>query len=293
MNNDTATTHSLLYIHFCVLLLGGTALFAKLISLPPDLITFYRSLFGGGALVFLILITRSRFRLETAKEYGFMILTGILTGCHWVTYFHSIQISTVAVGILSLYTFPVMTSVMEPVLNREKLRKGPALRTLAVFSGIFLIIPDFQWENQAAAGVLWGLVSAFLFSLRNITVKKQLTHIPGITTMGYQLGIISAMLAPFISFPGSSIMSGHVLRLVLLGVVFTAVPHVLLVLSLRHLKASTASLVLCLHPMYSIFFAAILISEIPPAQTCIGGILIFGTAVYESIRVRGRQSGQT
>lgn len=288
MENQAAKTQSFLYVHFCVLLLGGTALFAKLISLPPDLITFFRSVFGGGALVVLIAITGSRFRLKTVKEYGFIIYTGILTGCHWVTFFHSIQISTVAVGILSLYTFPIMTSVMEPVLNREKLKKGPFLRALVVFSGILLIIPDFHAANQTTAGVLWGLVSAFLFSLRNITVRKELTHIPGITTMCYQLAIISAMLLPFVSFPSIPVMREHLFLLILLGVVFTAVPHVLLVLSLRHLKAATTSLVLCLHPMYSILFAAALISEIPPGKTIIGGLLVFGMAVYESVRVRGR-----
>jgi len=72
----------------------------------------------------------------------------------------------------------------------------------------------------------------------------------------------------------------------LLGIVFTDTPHVLLVAGLRHLKATTASLILCLHPMHSIVFAAILISEIPPLKVILGGFIIVGISVYESIRVR-------
>ncbi len=38
--------------------------------------------------------------------------------------------------------------------------------------------------------------------------------------------------------------------------------------------------------MYSILFAAIIISETPSAKVLVGGFLIFGISVYESIRVR-------
>ena len=74
--------------------------------------------------------------------------------------------------------------------------------------------------------------------------------------------------------------------LILLGLLFTAIPHALLVASLRRLKASTTSLILFMHPMYSIIFAAIITSATPSEKVLVGGILIFGMSLYESIRVR-------
>ncbi|MEJ2157319.1 MAG: DMT family transporter [Desulfobacteraceae bacterium] len=108
---------------------------------------------------------------------------------------------------------------------------------------------------------------------------------PGTTTMCYQLIVISLMLLPFVSFDESLLIDNRLPLLLLLGVVFTAAPHVLLVASLRHIKATSASLILCLHPMYSILFAAILISEIPSFRTMLGGLLIICIAVSESIRM--------
>ena len=93
--------------------------------------------------------------------------------------------------------------------------------------------------------------------------------------MCYQLVIISMMLLPFVSFQENLLIDNRLSLLLLLSVLFTATPHVLLVASLRYLKAATASLILCLHPVYSILFAAMLIYEIPSLKVILGGCTDF------------------
>jgi drug/metabolite transporter (DMT)-like permease len=275
-----------LQINICVLLLGGTSLFAKLISLPADAITLYRSVFGCLALFALILATRDASRPQSLMDYTMIIFTGLLTGGHWVTFFHAIQISTVAVGILSLYTFPIITALIEPLFDKEMIRPGNLILSGVMFAGILLMIPEFELSNQITAGVLWGLASATMFSIRNILVRRKLPHLSSITTLCFQLVIVSAMLFPFVSFENSLVADNRLPLLLLLGIVFTAAPHVLLLASLHHIKAATASLILCLHPMYSIIFAALIISEAPAPRMIAGGLLIIGISVYESIRIR-------
>ena len=100
------------------------------------------------------------------------------------------------------------------------------------------------------------------------------------------------MLLPWVPFENSLYVENRLPLLLLLGIVFTAVPHVLLVASLQHIKAATASLILCLHPMYSIIFAALLISEIPAPGVVLGGMLIISISIYETVRIqRVRQKG--
>ncbi len=191
-------------------------------------------------------MTRSSFRLQSSKDYWMIILTGILTAAHWVTYFHAIQISTVAIGILSLYTFPAMTAFVEPLFDREKIRSGSIIRTVIGFVGILMVVPEFETSNQMTAGAIWGLVSAVLFTARNVMVRKTLSHVSSITTMSYQLVIVSILLLPFVSFQNDLMVDNRLCLLILLGLFFTATPHALLVASLRRLKASTASLILCI-----------------------------------------------
>jgi len=63
------------------------------------------------SLLVLIFLAQS-FKLPSKKDSLLIVFTGLLTGVHWVTFFHAIQISTVAIAILSLYTFPIMTSFL-------------------------------------------------------------------------------------------------------------------------------------------------------------------------------------
>ena len=42
-------------------------------------------------------------------------------GAHWVTYFYALKLSNVALGVLSLYTFPIFTAILEPVFLKIKL----------------------------------------------------------------------------------------------------------------------------------------------------------------------------
>lgn len=282
----TSDSKSILQINICVLLLGATALFAKLINLPPDAITFFRSIFACLTLISIMIIAKSKFRLPSREDYWLVLFTGLLTGGHWVAYFQAIQISTVAVGIISLYTFPIMTSFLEPILDHERIRFGNIVRAAIVFVGIFMIVPKFELSNQMTIGVLLGIASAVLFSIRNITVRRKLNHLSSITVMCYQLVVISFMFLPWAPFESNLCVENRLPLLLLLGVVFTAAPHVLLVDSLRHIKATTASIILYLHPMYSILFSALLISETPAPGVILGGMLIISISAYETIRIQ-------
>ena len=71
--------------------------------------------------------------------------------------------------------------------------------------------------------------------------------------------------------------------LVLLGIVFTAVPHTLFAHGLIHLKAKTASLIACVQVVYATLFAAVLLGEWPSVNVLIGGLIVISAAMYESL----------
>ncbi len=65
----TPVTQSLFQLNIAVILLGGTTLFAKLISLPAQTITLYRAIIGFLALALYIGLSRTDFRLKNGTEY--------------------------------------------------------------------------------------------------------------------------------------------------------------------------------------------------------------------------------
>jgi drug/metabolite transporter (DMT)-like permease len=278
----------LLAIHSAVLVFGGTALFSKLIELPALDITPLRSIFAVLALWGFMLWRRQPLALERAVDYLLVMLLGLLVALHWVTYFHAMQVSTVAVGVISLYTYPVITVFLEPMFAGERPGLADVLSALFVLFGIYLMTPEFSWSNSTTQGVFWGVLSAFLFSLRNIIQGRYFSRYPAQQSMFYQVLIVILVLIPWLTQPVAEVSGYQWAQLALLGICFTALPHALFVHGLRFMKAKSASLIACLQVVYSTLLAFLLLAEWPGVMTLVGGVIVVTAAAYESYFARSR-----
>lgn len=277
---------SLLALHVGMVLLGGTALFAKLVHLPASDITVFRSAIAGVALLTLLKMQRRSIALGDRRDYALVAILGVLLGFHWVTFFHAMQVSTVAVGVVSLFTFPVMIVFLEPLFDGEPPHWIDAAAALVVVAGVYLMVPRFDLGNRVTDGIAWGLFSALLYALRNVIQRRYFTHHPAELTMLYQVFVVAVVIAPLGTAAPWSAPGSQWLLLAILGVMFTALPHTFFALSLIHFKAKTVGLINCLQVFYATLFAAIILGERPSWQTLLGGVLIVGTAAFESMRTR-------
>ena len=136
-------------LHLGVLLLGVSGLFAKLIHLPALDIIAYRSTLTVIVLLCFLTLSKSTIRLNSFKDYRTALILGLLAAVHWLTYFMSIQLSSVAVGMITLFTYPVFTVLIEPLLRK----KLPSLRdifiSVLVTFGISMLFPTL-WSSSAA-----------------------------------------------------------------------------------------------------------------------------------------------
>lgn len=277
-----AEQSSLLYLHIAVLLFGGTALFAKLIDLSALDITVYRTAVAFVALVLLLTLQRKKITLQTSKDYLIAILLGVVVGLHWVTYFAGMQMAGIAIGIIAFFTYPVITVFLEPFFTQKQIKRKDIICAVVVLTGIYLLIPEASLGNQVTLGIITGVSSGALFSLRNLLQKRYFSHYGGPQTMLYQTLVASVMLCAFITVPPNALSQSHLSLILLAGIIFTALPHALFASSLRHLSATTAGLISCLQPLYATFLAFMLLAEKPSIVTFIGGLLVVSTAFYET-----------
>jgi len=276
-------TQGLLAVHGAVLIFGLTALFSKLIHLSAVDITLLRSVFAMLAIGIYIKFLKQPLRLNSKKDYTIALVLGIFLGSHWVTYFHAMQVSSIAVGIIALYTYPVITVFLEPLFHGEKPHIKDIISALFVLFGIYLLVPDFSIDNTTMQGVFWGVLSAFLFALRNLVHGRYFSHYPARQALFYQVTVVIIMLLPFSAEHIAEVNQQQWLLLILLGVVFTALPHTLFAHSLLHLKAKTASLVGCIQVVYGSLFAALILGEWPEWSTVLGGTIVVAAAVFETM----------
>lgn len=278
-----AVKKSLISLHLTVILLGGTALFSKLVPLSAADITLVRSVFACIALFAFLKLARNKITLNSKKDYTVAVGLGILMALHWVTYFAAMQYAGVSVGMIALFTFPVITVLIEPFFERVRLVWQDIVSTLTVIFGVYLIVPETSLENDVTLGVLIGIASAVLYSFRNLIHRKHFKHYSGAQAMAWQTLVITLILLPFGSESIANASTDAWLLLLLLGTVFTALPHALIAASLRHLRAKTFSLIACMQPLYGVFLAILLLDETPTISALVGGVLITSASVYETL----------
>lgn len=286
---ETDRFRGLSSLYLAVFLLSLNGLFAKLIPLDALTITQLRSAVALFGFFLLAALRREPIVLENRKHYFPIAILGVLLGLHWATFFHAMQVSTVAIGMLSLYSFPVLTILLEPLYSKKRLQLGDIVVGVIALSGLAILLSQQLQEvsGSVVEGVLWGVLSALLFSLRNLTQKYFFREVPSLTLMLYQVGTIALMLLPVVDSQGLQFMGGVDWGVVvLLGVLSTATAHTLLTYSLKQLAVGSASLIGCLQPPLAAVLAAVFISEIPAIPVVIGGSVILGIAVFESLRVK-------
>jgi len=272
----------LLAVHSAVLIFGLTALFSKLISLTALEITLLRSVFAAFVILAIFFWQKKSIKLFQIKDYGIVILLGVLLALHWVTYFHAMQVSSIAVGVIALYTFPVITVFLEPLFHGEQPHIKDVISAFTVLFGIYLLVPEFSLSNETTQGILWGVLSALFFALRNIIQGHYFKGYTARHSLFYQTLVTFIVLLPFSFEVIPEVTTIQWGQLLILGVFFTAVPHTLFAFSLLNLKAKTVSLVACVQVVYASIFAALLLGEWLEFSTVVGGLIVVSAAMYES-----------
>ncbi len=264
-----------------------TGLFGKFISHSPLLIVQGRTVFAFGALLLVLLILRKKIIFSNFREWLRLVLCGIILGVHWIAFFKSIQVSTVAIGLLTFASYPLFTTFLEPIFFQEKLIKRNVSAVFVVIFGLALMATsspensDGVISGSVIQGVLWGLGGSLGFALLTLMNRGHVRHHSPLLLTCWQNGFAALVLLPWSFYESWVLTTADWTLLLILGVVCTVGGHALLINGLKNLQAQTVSMLIAgLEPVCAIVFALFLLGEVPSFQTLVGGILIVSTTVF-------------
>lgn len=282
MQNTHTKNLSLLLL--ATLFISTSGVLGKYIELSPELIIFFRALLAGIFIYIFCVVTKVSLKISSKKDALAFASTGFLLGAHWVSYFYALKLSNVAIGMLSMFTFPVITAFLEPLFNKQKLSLVHILLAVLILVGLYILLPEFDIKNNEVKGICLAVFSAFLYATRNLLVKRNVKNYNGSTLMFYQMVVVAIFLVPVLFFVNFSKVQSQIPLLVLVALLTTAIGHTMLVNSFKHFSVTTASIIGSLQPIFGIIIAYIFVNEIPTTNTFIGGSLILITVVIESLR---------
>lgn len=261
---------ALLGLHIGALAFGLTGVFGKLALAAPLMIVFGRALFA----VISLLPLAWRHKRPGWRQLLLLGGGGLLLGSHWLTFFHAVKLSGVAVATLGFASFPAFTVLLEGLLFRERIRGMEWLTLLLVSAGLLLVTPQFELASAQTTGLLWAVLSGLLFALLSVANRASVKGIHPFQAALWQNLTIALCLLPLAWNALPQVRPLDWLWLGLLGVFCTAIAHSLFVASLSVLKARNAALIFALEPVYGIAVAWWLFDEQPTLRMAAGGLLI-------------------
>lgn len=280
---------SLFGMNLGLLLISTSGVLGKSTIMAPEVTIFWRCLFAMIILGLFVKIKSLGLAIKSRKDFNLILLGGSLMGLHWVTYFYSLSLSSVAIAIISLHTFPAMTALLEPLILKTKFQVYHLILALLVIAGIYFIVPSFDTDNKTTKAVAFGLFSALAYALRNIFTRKVMPKYNGSSMMFFQLCVMTLMLSPFLFLKSSAELVSHDWPFILgLAVFTTCIGHTLLVVNLKRYSAVTVALLSSIIPIYGIIWPLLFLGEIPRVTTLIGGAFILASFSVEAWVARGR-----
>ena len=282
-------TFSLIQVNSAVFLWGLTLMFPKGIAMSPGGIVFFRALLSVVAIGIFFKATGGRLGVKRPKDYALMGVLGVIMCVHWVTLFTALQLAEAAVVVVALNTYPALTTVAEPFAFGKRPRAMDLVLAGIVLVGVAIMLPEVSFDNEVTLAIALAVISGALFGGRNILIHKYAKAYTGGALMFWQTVVTCVCLAAFIPTQAEVYTPWNIGLLVALGVLFTALPQSLYAHGLRHLSAKTVGILSLMQVLYAAIWGYLLFAETIDLRTAIGGAIILGCIILETLRTANRR----
>jgi drug/metabolite transporter (DMT)-like permease len=247
---------NLVILHFTVFIWGFTGILGALISISAVSLVWYRVLIASVSLFLYFKFNKTAFRIERQTFFK-LLFTGALVGGHWILFFASIKLSTVAVSLVCLSSITLFTAIFEPLINKTRISKLEIFAGLLIITGIIII---FKFESKYTKGIEAGLSSAVCASLFAIINSRQVKKLEAPVIAFYELTGAFLWITIYLLFTSgfnkSMLLSNaDIGYLLILGTICTSLAYVAGVSVMRELSAFRVALITNLEPVYGILLA--------------------------------------
>ncbi|WP_080487180.1 DMT family transporter [Burkholderia ubonensis] len=263
----------ILKLHIATLLFGLSGVIGRVSIIDVRMLVEARASLAALALFFVARVRGVDLRITRQQRIPYAIV-GLLLGFHWYSFFYSIRLSGVSIGLLSFSSSPIFVILLAPIFNKSRFLRQDFLSVVVFTVGMILIVNPGSIDQSRLVGALWGIGSGFTFAISQIINKILVERDHPIKIAAYQNFGAALTLIPFITKSMLPETPAGIFQILVIGLACTAFAHTLFISGMRLVSAQTASLFTYLEPVYGIALAAIILHDIPDGQTIIGAAII-------------------
>ncbi|MCO5234068.1 MAG: DMT family transporter [Chitinophagales bacterium] len=287
-----------IYLHLSVLLAGLTGIFGRLIQLNEGLLVWYRILLASIVLGGILIYKQSKISYPI-KDILSISKSGIILTIHWLLFFASIKYSNVSIAVVCFGLTGFNTSILHPIIKKQKFNLLEIALSLITLSGIILI---FHFDIQYRFGILLGIASSLFSALYTIFNEDLVKKYDSTTLNFYQISagtiFLTLVMPLYLKMNPTTYLFPNMtdwLYIFILSILCTVVLYILFNESLKNISAFTVNLTYNLEPIYSIILAFILFKENKELEGhfYIGMILVLLAVVLQSLLTYKRSKKKT
>lgn len=287
--NSKKSMISTIYVLIAGIMWGLIGLFVRSISevgLSSLCIVFIRSLSGtllmGG---FLFFYNRILFKIKL-KDIWCFIGTGIISLTFFnICYFSTIQMTSLSVAAILLYTAPSIVMILSLVIFKEKINTRKIISVVLAFLGCMLVTGVLS-ENSTIStiGILLGLGSGLGYALYSIFARFALNKgYHSFTVTFYTLAFSCIGSVFFCEWDKCATYVGgspvRILFLALFGLISTVLPYIFYTLGLEGMESGRASIIASIEPVTATAVGVLVYRERLSFMGAIGAMIVIASIV--------------
>ncbi|MET0552107.1 MAG: DMT family transporter [Vicinamibacteria bacterium] len=209
-----------------------------------------------------------------------------------LAYFTALQHTPAAVASLLLYTYPVMVTLVAPLLGLERLRTRGVLAAVLAFSGCALTAAGAGMAGASPKGVVLTLVSALVYAFYVVLSSRFASDIPAEAASAHLAQACAVYFVAAGAWRGELAVPPTVTAwglIVAIAVICTVVALRTFLAGLALIGPGRAAVASSVEVLITIALAVAFLGERIGTRELLGGSLILGAVALHNLRPQWRR----
>lgn len=231
---------------------------------------------GGRSIIAALLIWLILCRGKNALTFSKQQLLGGLACCGMLCFYVlATKLTTAANAVLLQYTAPVYVALLSGWLLAEKTTTRDWITIFFVFGGILFFFVD-KVTSGGLLGNMCGVASGVSFAAFTISIRNQRDGSPYGSIL---LGNLLTFLISLFFWQSSFFTVANLTAITTLGAIQLALPYILYVSAVKHVKALDATLITSIEPILNPLWVFLFMGETPGFYAMVGGLIVISTLI--------------
>ncbi len=244
-------------------------------GISPISVAAFRSLFGGGILLIILVICR-KINFKT-WSWKWTILAAILIGLFQTSFFSSIRLTGVAIGtVITIGSSPIFAGIIEWILFKRRPDRVWVIATLLAVIGVVLLFVKKGDSTIHPTGILFALCAGILFAMYTNFSKRLMEREDTLPAVAMTFTLCALLLLPFSVQDGFGwiIVTTNLGTILVMAFFATSLAYILFLYGLQKIPPSSAVTLSLAEPLTAALLGVFLLKEQLSAMSWVGIALI-------------------